>query len=106
MRIAVLSDTHSRLQTIETALQSVRERGIDLILHCGDIEDASAVELFRGFTVHFVFGNCDHDRRELRAAMKKIGAHPHEPYGLLELDGKQIGWVHGDDDALLRDLEK
>src|SRR5260370_11001279 len=106
MRIAILSDTHSRYQTVEQALRLLKEQDIGFILHCGDIEDAEAVGLFEGFTTHFVFGNCDHEPSSLRGAMKAIGASIHEPYGELELETRSIAWIHGDNQHLVRNLEQ
>lgn len=106
MRIAIISDTHSRYQTVETVLKHLDERGIRVVLHCGDIEDADAVHLFAGFTTHFVLGNCDHDRAGLLRAMKKTGATLQEPFGNLELEGRRIAWIHGDDKRQLRDIEQ
>jgi putative phosphoesterase len=105
MRIAILSDTHSRYATIEAALQLVEEQGAELILHCGDIEDAEAVWHFPGKT-HFVFGNCDTERTEIRQAVHGIGATLYEPIGRLEVDGVQIAWLHGDDHRLMREVEQ
>ena len=103
MRIAVVSDTHSRTATIERALGMIEQRGIELILHCGDIEDDDAVRLFPAHT-HFVFGNCDHDRNGIRKAVVEIGATLHESFGHVEIAGKDLAFVHGDDATLLRDL--
>ncbi len=105
MRIGVVSDTHSRQCTVEKALQLLRRHGVQWVLHCGDIEDAATVWLFQGFTTHFVFGNCDTDRADLRKAIEGSGARLHEPFGSLELRGRKIAWLHGDDKRLLRDLE-
>jgi putative phosphoesterase len=104
MRIAVVSDTHSRYTTVETALKLIGERGVDLILHCGDIEDADTVWLFPPNT-HFVFGNCDQERTSLRQAIEGIGATLHEPFAHLELAEATIAFVHGDDRRQLRELE-
>jgi putative phosphoesterase len=104
MKIAILSDTHSRYATIEAALQRVEERHVELILHCGDIEDGEAVWLFPGKT-HFVFGNCDTERASIRQAVYGIGATLHEPYGSLDLDGVKLAFIHSDDRKLFRDLE-
>jgi putative phosphoesterase len=104
MRIAIISDTHSRYPTVEAAVKLIEERRPDLILHCGDIEDAEAVWLFPGNT-HFVFGNCDTERASLRQAVHGIGGTLHEPFGQLELEGVKIAFVHGDDEDLLRGLE-
>jgi putative phosphoesterase len=106
MKIGIVSDTHNRYATVTTALDLLRERGVNLVLHCGDIEDKATVRLFQGLDTHFVFGNCDTDRSELTRAMAKTGATLHGDYGTLELAGRRIAWAHGDDRDLLRDLER
>lgn len=103
MRIAIVSDTHSRTATVEQALVLIARRDIELIIHCGDLEDDDTVRLFPAHT-HFVFGNCDQDRGGIRTAINDIGARLYEPFGQLELDGKTLAFLHGDDARLLRDL--
>jgi putative phosphoesterase len=105
MQIAILSDTHGRHQTVERALQLLQDRNVTFIVHCGDIDDADTVWLFQGFTVHFVFGNCDFERTALRQAIHGIGETLHESWGHLELNGAKIAFVHGDDKQQLHDLE-
>jgi putative phosphoesterase len=105
VKIAVLSDTHSRYATVEKALGLLEWRGIELLLHCGDIEDADTVWLFPPNT-HFVFGNCDTERASLRQAIHGIGATLHEPFGHLELPEANVAFLHGDDQRLLHDLEQ
>ena len=105
MRIGIVSDTHSHYRTVEAVVGLLRERGVASVLHCGDIEDAQTVRLFAGLPTHFVYGNCDSERAELRAAMEKTGAVLHEPFGSLELEGRQLAWTHGDNPRLLRELE-
>ena len=104
MRIAVLSDTHGRYATVNAALKLVEERQVQLILHCGDIDDAETVSLFPAYT-HFVFGNCDTDKAGLRKAMESTGARIHEPYGSLELAGKHVAFIHGDVRPLMQNVE-
>src|SRR5208283_4910686 len=105
MKIAVMSDTHSRSATVQAALKLIAPHQVELILHCGDIEEAETVSLFPKNT-HFVLGNCDMDRAGIKAAIDTIGATLHEPFGNLELAGKQIAFLHGDDKRLLFDLEQ
>jgi putative phosphoesterase len=105
MQIAVLSDTHSRYATVEKALALLQQRKINVLLHCGDIEDSETVWLFQGFTAHFVFGNCDTERHSIRQAVHGIGETLHEGYGFVELEGVKIAFTHGDDQRLLRELE-
>ncbi len=105
MKIAIVSDTHGRHATVEKALRLLDEHGIQLILHCGDIDDADTVWLFPPNT-RFVFGNCDrYELTALRQAMHGIGATCDEYLGTLELAGKRIAFLHGDDQDLLDDLE-
>jgi putative phosphoesterase len=105
MQIGILSDTHSRYATVEKALGLLQGRNINVVLHCGDIEDADTVWLFQGFTAHFVFGNCDTERHSLRQAVHGIGEALYEGYGFVELEGVKIAFTHGDDCRLLHDLE-
>ena len=104
MRIGILSDSHGRYETVEKALKILEEKGVELILHCGDIDDADTVWLFPSNT-HFVFGNCDSERTSLRQAIHGIGATLHEPFGKLDLAGNRIAFIHGDDKKLFEKLE-
>jgi putative phosphoesterase len=105
MQIAILSDTHSRYATVEKALQMLQDRKINVLLHCGDIEDSETVWLFQGFTAHFVFGNCDTERHGIRQAVHGIGETLYDGYGFVELEGVKIAFTHGDDQRLLHELE-
>jgi len=105
MLIAILSDTHSRLATIEAAVAKLRERGVSTVIHCGDIEDPEAIEPFAGLETHFVFGNCDANHAALRRAITRAGQTLHEPFGHLEIEGAKLAFLHGDDAKLMRDVE-
>jgi uncharacterized protein len=104
MKIAIVSDTHNRYETVRKALKLLEGRGVELILHCGDIEDAATVELFPAGT-HFVLGNCDHDVEGLRRAVRLCGGKLHEPFGDLDLAEAKVAFLHGDNQRLLRDVE-
>jgi putative phosphoesterase len=103
MRIAVISDTHNRVDSVRSALAIMTEREAELIIHCGDIQDGDTVRLFPAHT-HFVYGNCD-DRGDIQRAVADIGATLHGAWGQLELAGKSLAFVHGDDRLMLHDLE-
>lgn len=125
MLVAVVSDTHDRTAAVKAALADLRRRGVECVLHCGDIECAATVRLFADFRSHFVLGNWDgdwiagvncglaarapdgrkRDATRLRRAIEQIGGTLHEPWGELELEGRQVAWVHGNDRALRRELE-
>jgi putative phosphoesterase len=105
MKIGVVSDTHGRHEIVRRALAELRDRGVTTVLHCGDIDDTETVLLFQGFTAHFVFGNCDWDRPGLRAVMAEVGATLHENFGHVEIAGRKIAFLHGDDRRLMHDVE-
>ena len=106
MKIAILSDTHGRHETVRLALEIVRQRGLSTVLHCGDIDDPDSVSLFAGFDAHFVFGNCDTERLSLQQAIHGIGETLHRPFGQLEIEGVKIAFLHGDDERLMREVEE
>jgi len=95
MKIGILSDTHGRLESTQAAIRLLRERGVELILHCGDIDSSATVQLFTHVATHFVFGNWDLEKTKLRSAMRAIGAVCHEDLDQLRLDGMRIAWLHG-----------
>jgi putative phosphoesterase len=104
MRIAVISDTHSRTSSVVAALDIMAARSVEAILHCGDISDAATVRLFPAHS-HFVFGNTDYMRDEIAEAVREIGATLHGAWGNLEFAHKTLAFTHGDDSQLLSDLE-
>src|SRR5262245_41652158 len=105
MLIAIISDTHSRISSVQQALDIMAERGVELILHCGDIHDGDAVRVFPAHT-HFVYGNCDYDRDEIQRAIEEVGATLHGAWGHIEIAGNSLAFTHGDNGQLLRELEK
>jgi uncharacterized protein len=105
MLLGIVSDTHSQYQTVSEVVDLLAGRGVSQIIHCGDIEDEDTVKLFQAVETHFVFGNCDSDRKGLRRAIKSTGAVLHENFGRLELEGIRIAWTHGDNSRLYGELE-
>jgi uncharacterized protein len=95
MKIGILSDTHGRLDSTRGAIYLLRERRVELILHCGDIDSPATVRLFRDIATHFVFGNWDLEKTKLRSAVREIGGVCHEDVGRLELAGQRVVWLHG-----------
>jgi hypothetical protein len=102
MQIGVVSDTHGRAPSAMEAVRMLDSLGVELVIHCGDIGSPEIVGLFSPWPTHFVFGNVDHDEAELRGAISAAGQTCHGRFGRLELAGRKIGFLHGDDAALLR----
>lgn len=103
MKVGIISDTHGQ---VDLALSAAREfifRGIDAVLHCGDIgSDMVLTEMASIFQtleipVYAVLGNCDipanWDFYPEDIGVKILGR-----FGELELGGKKIAILHSDDE--------
>lgn len=99
--LGVLSDTHGDVEATSAALTQFKHWGVDQIVHCGDIDSPEIVFLLEAWPTHFVLGNMD-DPTVLEDAIRRAGQHDHGRLGYLELDGKRIAFLHGDDLRRLR----
>lgn len=97
MLIGVVSDTHGQASYCRQAIDVLESFNPQAVLHCGDIGSSEIVELFAPWPTHFVFGNVDYDQSSLRAAIEQAGQTCHGPFASIELAGKKIAMLHGDD---------
>lgn len=95
MLLGVISDTHGHLELTERAVQFMSDRGVEQVIHCGDVGGAAIVQLFHSFSTHFVAGNCD-SAMTLQLAVEGAGHQFHGRLGELELKGRKIAFLHGD----------
>ena len=102
MFLGIISDTHGDTERTRAAVQLLHGFEPAAVIHCGDIDTTAIVEMFEKWPTHFVFGNCDHDVKALRTAIRQAGQTCHERFGSLELAGIEIAFLHGDDSRLLR----
>jgi putative phosphoesterase len=97
-KIAVLSDSHDHMQTLQSSLAAATAAGAEVLLHCGDLCAPfvlrTLAEQFGG-PIHIVFGNNDADGRLLQSIASQ---HRHITlYGIyaeLEIDGRRIAMIH------------
>jgi len=104
MRMGLLSDTHDHTAAMFAGLMALQARGVDFILHCGDIGSESCIDLLVGIPSAFVWGNCDWDRANLGRYAQSVGVSCHGNFGDLVLADRKIALIHGDDEALKRRL--
>ena len=76
-RIGIVSDTHGQVEYTLDAVRMLESLEVEQIIHCGDIGSPEIVELFSPWPAHFVFGNVDHDLKELRRAIQACQQHCH-----------------------------
>lgn len=94
--IGIVSDTHGNTDNAAQALDLLRERDIETVIHCGDIGGAAVVALFAGFDTWFVLGNVDRDYQLLADAVRNVcGAGRLAQTHRLEIGGKRIAVCHG-----------
>jgi uncharacterized protein len=101
MRLGIVSDSHGHVINTRAAVRLLESLEVEQVIHCGDVGGDEVIGLFRPWPTHFVYGNVD-DRRLLGPAIAAAGQTFHEAFGSLELAGRRIAFLHGDDTPLLR----
>ena len=100
MKIGVLSDTHGDAWGAQQAIDILHNLNISLVIHCGDI-GPEVIPLLENLPTHFVYGNMD-DIEQLRDAITHPKHTFHEQLGTLEIEGRNVAFLHGHDVKLLR----
>jgi putative phosphoesterase len=98
MIFAVMSDTHDHIWNVRKALDLIRGRSAEAIIHCGDFVAPFILKELNqaGIPVHGVFGNNDGDQYLLTKLSLTEFAHI-TMYGLMgevELGGFSVGFTH------------
>lgn len=97
MRIGILSDTHDRPDAMAAAMKVLRRHGAEFYIHCGDVGGQRVLDHLAGCPAAFVWGNNDWDRPTLARYASAIGVACHDDLAELNLGGKSIAVIHGDD---------
>jgi uncharacterized protein len=100
MKIGVLSDSHGEVRIVQRALSVLRSMQVGLAIHCGDI-GREVAPLLNGLRTHFVPGNTD-NLEHLRGEIVDLEHKLHDQLGTLEIEGRRVAFLHGDDVKLLR----
>lgn len=98
MRIGLISDSHDHLPNLRHALGELAARGVETVVHCGDlVAPFVTLELgrFPG-QVHTVFGNNDADRflSQQIARERAPGVTHHGEIAVLELGPIKLAATH------------
>jgi putative phosphoesterase len=99
MLIGILSDTHDRVNAMAAAIQLLQEHHAEYFIHCGDVGGEAVLDHLAGLAAAFVWGNNDWDRKSLEAYAERLGIKCLGAEGELELGGKRVVVMHGDDFA-------
>ena len=107
MVIGIVSDSHGKYARLKAALDVFAARGVDTIVHCGDIGSADCMEMLghSGVDVYAISGNMDRHVSELSDIAAEMGINfgwevIKVPIG----DDKYLVATHGEDERLLGEL--
>ncbi len=97
MDIGILSDTHNQLSNLISCLATLKERGVQTVIHCGDLVDEDLIQYFKGFQLIYMFGNTDLYTDSIQKQVQHLGngsqaGHHYEGV----IGGKRIFAAHGD----------
>ena len=99
MRIGVVSDTHNNLKNIDFIINLFNEETVDLVIHTGDITQATSLDRFKELNCEIcgVFGNNDRNEIELIEFVRNQGLNFCEPPHIIEKGDKKIVIFHEPD---------
>jgi len=100
-----MSDSHDHRQNILKALEIFKEKGVEVIIHAGDLISPFCVKMFEEFKGKFYLcrGNNLGDTDVISNMMKEMGFF-FEDVGEFEIDGKTFALYHGTDELKLNSL--
>jgi len=116
MKIGLISDTHDRLETLESAIKKLAQLKVTNIIHCGDWVSPFTLEFFDqtcqkyhlNVPIYSVLGNNDGADSlrlmERNQALKNPIKFSSKPTLLLKLNGQRLVVYHGHDKNLLNGL--
>ena len=92
-KIGVISDTHDNLPKIKKAVEIFNEKGVELVIHAGDIIAPFCAEEFLKLKCEFIaiFGNNDGDKVALKQLLQY---RINEPPYLIKVHGLKILVIH------------
>lgn len=105
--LGILSDTHNNIANLRAALEIFQQRGVQHLIHCGDVTAPSTLEWLAEYRVIYVFGNGDDASGEMREMLLRYDP---QNYGGLtyngELGGARIAAAHGHLPGSVEDLAR
>jgi len=98
MKICIVSDSHDNRRLLEHAVADAHKRGVEAVLHCGDIVAPTTLRVLKPFAlpVHVIHGNNMGDMH----AMHQLAHEPdslvryHGQDAVVHLGGRRLFMVH------------
>lgn len=103
MIIGLISDTHNNVELTNKAVEVFKERGVEFVIHSGDLTSPRILDMFSDFKCRAVLGNGDLDCKEINEKAEALGFSCLENYCSFEVDGKKFIVFHGNNVAMYRE---
>lgn len=102
--LGVISNSDGRADRIAAAVNFFKSAGATFVIHLGDVGGRHVLDALGSVHSAFVWGDRDKDRMGLLRYGDSVGVDCLGVVGDLELEGKRVAVLHGDDRKLLRRL--
>ena len=107
MKIGIVSDSHGKIGRLCVALELLADRGVEAIVHCGDIGSLTCVDLLKnaGVPTYMSAGNTDTQITELAETAKAAGVIFNWKFTTVPIgNSRQLAVTHGHLTDLLDEL--
>jgi len=106
MKIAIISDTHDRLSSLNGLFYHLEKQGINTVFHAGDVVFPPFFKEFfeKKITVYCTKGNNDGETEYLKMQLESHNSHFYSEIMNIEFSGKRILMKHKPD--LVKSLAK
>ncbi len=94
-KIGVISDSHDNMDAIKKAVDIFNSRGVDIVMHAGDIVSPFTADWFSKLNadIILIYGNNDGELLYLKEKFEGIGRIYRDPF-IGEMYGKTIAMTH------------
>lgn len=100
--IGIISDTHENIPATKKAVEILKQRKADIVVHCGDIISPVMIPLFEGLPMKFVYGNNDGEVEGLNVMAQKYGFEDITFQKQFTYQNKSFYVYHGTNPSLLQ----
>lgn len=106
MKLGIMADTHDNLDATEKAVDFFNEEKVDHVLHAGDLVSPFTANILGNLDakLHYVWGNNEGDKLHCRSNLNEAGADLAGSFASLDLGGKMIALLHGEDEEIVEAL--
>lgn len=102
--IGIISDTHDNVPMIKKAVDILKGKNPEIVLHLGDVVAPITVKLFSGLKMKFIKGNCDGDTVGIKRVAQAIGGDYLGDFAEIKIKGKGFALYHGGNRERLNSL--